>query len=54
MWIWNDIHSTKAFSDRSGFSARVAAQHAQGLELLPFAGGNRMFIEEPDSASASR
>jgi hypothetical protein len=50
MWIWNDIHETKAFSNRHGFSARVAAQHAQGLELLPFAGGNRLFIEEPGSA----
>jgi len=53
MWIWNDIHNTKAFSNRHGYSPRVAAQHAQGLELLPFAGGNRLFIAEPDSASAS-
>jgi hypothetical protein len=53
MWIWNDIHHKKAFSKRHGFSARVAEQHAQGLELLPFAGGNRLFIAEPDSASGS-
>ena len=51
LWIWNDIHQTKAFSDRHGYSASVAAKHAQGLELLPFAGGNRLFIKEPVSAS---
>jgi hypothetical protein len=52
MWIWNDIHQTKAFSKRHGFSARVAARHAHGLELLPFGGSTRLFIEEPVSAPA--
>ncbi len=53
MWIWNDIHKTKAFSNRHGYSPRVAVRHAHGLELLPFAGGHRLFIAEPDSVQGS-
>lgn len=53
MWIWNEIAETKTFSNGHGYSARVAAQHAQGLSLLPFAGGTWLFIEEPEFGSAS-
>lgn len=50
MWIRNDIIHTKAFSKRHGYSSRVGTLHDQGLELLPFAGDNRLCIAEPDSA----
>ena len=53
MWTWNDMHNTKAFSKHHRYSARVAAQHAQGLNLLPFAGGVELFIAEPVISTSS-
>lgn len=47
MWIWNNIHRTKGFSNRQRYSPNVAALHAKGLNLMPFAGGNDVFIDEP-------
>jgi hypothetical protein len=48
MWIWNDMMKTKGFWNRSRYSPKIAELHAQGLRLRPFAGGNEVFIQEPD------
>ncbi len=49
MWIWNGLHKTKGFSDRSRYSPRIAELHAQGLRLRPFVGDNDVFVREPTS-----
>jgi hypothetical protein len=48
MWIWNDVMKTKGFWDRSRYSPKIAELHAKGLRLRPFAGGNEVFISEPN------
>ena len=53
MWIWNDMMKRKAFSNRHRYSPGIAAQHAQGLVLLPYGGDNQLFVAEPNSGSPS-
>lgn len=48
MWIWNDVMKTKGFWDRSRYSPEIAELHANGVRLCPFAGGNEVFIREPN------
>src|SRR5262249_37290507 len=48
MWIWSAERQVKGFSNRHRYSPAIAEQHARGLILLPFAGGNQLLIREPD------
>jgi hypothetical protein len=47
MWVLNPDSGARGFYKHFRYSAGVAELHRQGLQLLPFAGGNRVFIAEP-------
>ena len=44
----------RGFYKNIRYSPGVAELHRQGLQLLPFAGGNRLFIDEPAEPSGVR
>jgi hypothetical protein len=48
MWVLNPSSRAQGFYQNIRYSSGVAELHRQGLQLLPFAGGNRVFIKEPD------
>jgi hypothetical protein len=57
MWVHNPSSGARGFYKHLRYSAGIAELHRQGLQLLPFAGGNRVLIEEPGAeqvASADR
>lgn len=49
VWVLNPSSGARGFYKNIRYSAGVAEQHRQGLHLLPFAGGNRVYIAEPDA-----
>jgi hypothetical protein len=49
VWVFNPSSGARGFYKNIRYSAGVAEQHRQGLQLLPFAGDNRVFIAEPNA-----
>lgn len=49
MWVLNPSSRARGFYKNIRYSSGIAELHRQGLQLLPFAGSNRVFIEEPDT-----
>jgi hypothetical protein len=49
MWVLNPSSRARGLYKNIRYSASIAELHRQGLQLLPFAGGNRVFIEEPNA-----
>jgi len=47
VWVVNASSGARGFSNKIRYSPGVAELHRQGLQLLPFAGDNRLCIEEP-------
>ena len=47
VWVLNPSSRVRGFYKNIRYSAGVADLHRQGLQLLPFAGGNRVFVAEP-------
>jgi hypothetical protein len=54
MWVLNPATRARGFYKNIRYSSGIAELHRQGLQLLPFAGGNRVFIEEPDTEPGAR
>jgi hypothetical protein len=52
MWVMNPSSGARGLSKNIRYSPGIAELHRQGLKLLPFAGDNRVFIEEPVSTAA--
>ncbi len=50
-WVVNPAFGTKGYYKNIRYSPGIAALHRAGLHLLPFAGGNQVFIDEPDVAT---
>jgi hypothetical protein len=48
MWVLNPPSRARGFYKHLRYSPGIAELHRQGLQLLPFAGDNRVFIEEPE------
>lgn len=49
VWVLNPSSRARGFYKNIRYSAGVAELHRQGLQLLPFAGGNRVYIAEPEA-----
>lgn len=47
MWVMNPSSKERGFYKPLRYSQGIADLHRKGLSLLPFAGGNQIFIEEP-------
>ncbi len=45
--VVNESSEARGLYKNIRYSPGIAELHRQGLQLLPFAGGNRLFIEEP-------
>jgi hypothetical protein len=46
VWVVNPASNARVFYNRIRYSPGIAALHRNGLQLLPFAGRSRGFIEE--------
>jgi hypothetical protein len=47
MWVLDPSSRARGFYKHLRYSAGIAELHRRGLRLLPFAGDNRVFVEEP-------
>jgi hypothetical protein len=53
VWVVNESSGARGLYKNIRYSPGVAELHRQGLQLLPFAGDNRLLIEEPAEPSAA-
>jgi len=53
VWVVNESSGARGLYKNIRYSPGIAELHREGLSLLPFAGGNRLFIEEQAEPSAA-